>query len=98
VVLAAERAVAWAGSDALVFGGDLNLRPETAPEAFEALARLGLAPPTAANAIDHLMVRGLEVVEAPVRLDPARREIARRDGRRLRLSDHAPVVAALRMK
>ena len=98
VVRAAELAVDWAGEDPLVFGGDLNLRPQTAPEAFEALARLGLAPPTAPNAIDHLMARGLEVLEPPVRLDPERREIARRDGLRLRLSDHAPVFMAVDVK
>ena len=94
VVRAAELAVEWAREDPLVFGGDLNLRPQTAPEAFEALVGLGLTPPTAANAIDHLMARGLEVVEPPARLDPERREVARGDGRRIRLSDHAPVVAA----
>jgi endonuclease/exonuclease/phosphatase family metal-dependent hydrolase len=98
VVRAAGLAVAWAREDPLVFGGDLNLRPQTAPEAFEALARLGLAPPTAPNAIDHLMARELCVLAQPTRLDPERREVARRDGRRLRLSDHAPVVAAFDVK
>jgi endonuclease/exonuclease/phosphatase family metal-dependent hydrolase len=99
VVRAAELAAGWSGDDPLVFGGDLNLRPETAPGAFDELTRrLGLAPPTAPNAIDHLLARGLEVVEAPVRLPPERREVARRDGRRIRLSDHAPVVATFGMK
>lgn len=99
VVRAAELAVGWAGADPLVFGGDLNLRPEAAPAAFESLTgRLGLGPPTAPDAIDHLLARGLDVVEAPKRLLAEARELERRDGRRIRLSDHAPVLAAFGMK
>jgi hypothetical protein len=98
VVRAAELAAEWAGSDPLVFGGDLNIRPETAPAAFEALSGLGLAPPTAPDAIDHLLARGLELVEPPRRLPPEARELRRGDGRRIRLSDHAPVLAAFGMK
>ena len=98
VVRAAELAVEWAGSDPLVFGGDLNLRPETAPAAFGALAGLGLAPPTAPDAIDHLLARGLDVVEPPARLPAEARELMRGDGRRIRPSDHAPVTAAFGMK
>jgi endonuclease/exonuclease/phosphatase family metal-dependent hydrolase len=95
---AAELALSWAGDDPLVFGGDLNLRPETAPAAFERLAALGLAAPTAPDAIDHLLVTGLDVLEAPRRLAPEQREVVRRDGRRIRLSDHAPVLATFGMK
>jgi len=99
VVSAAELAVEWAGRDPLVFGGDLNLRPETAPAAFEALTgRLGLGPPTGPKAIDHLLARGLEIVDAPKQLPPESRELTRGDGLRIRLSDHAPVFAAFRMK
>ena len=98
VVRAAELAIEWAGDDPLVFGGDLNLRPERASGAFASLAALGLAAPTAPDAIDHLMAAGRDPVEAPRRLEPERREVARRDGRRIRLSDHAPVVAAFGMR
>jgi endonuclease/exonuclease/phosphatase family metal-dependent hydrolase len=98
VVRAAELAAEWAGADPLLFGGDLNLRPETAPAAFEALARLGLAHPTAPDAIDHLLARGLELVEPARRMPAEARELARRDGRRIRLSDHAPVTAAFGMR
>ncbi len=94
VLGAAERAVAWAGGDPLVFGGDLNLRPDRAPEAFAELAdRHGLKGATAADAIDHLLVRGLEVAEPPERWPAERREVLE-DGLRIRLSDHAPVAAA----
>ena len=74
-------------------------RPETAPAAFEALTgRLGLGPPTGPKAIDHLLARGLEVVEAPQAAPSERRELTRGDGLRIRLSDHAPVFAAFGMK
>jgi endonuclease/exonuclease/phosphatase family metal-dependent hydrolase len=93
---AAERAVAWAGGDPLVFGGDLNLRPRRDPEAFAVLReRFDLREPTDPDAIDHLLVRGLRVVEPPRRLPPEAREVAEPDGLRLRLSDHAPVLAVL---
>jgi endonuclease/exonuclease/phosphatase family metal-dependent hydrolase len=98
VVRAAELAAGWAGDDPLLFGGDLNLRPERAPGAFAAIAALGLSPPTAPDAIDHLMAAGLEVVEPPRRLEAERREVVRRDGRRIRVSDHAPVVATFGMR
>lgn len=98
VVAAAERAVEWAGEDPLVFGGDLNLRPETAPPAFEELVRLGLEHPTAPDAIDHVLARGLEIAEPAVRLPAERRELVRGDGLRVRLSDHAPVLVSFGMK
>jgi endonuclease/exonuclease/phosphatase family metal-dependent hydrolase len=93
VVRAAEHALAWTGREPLVFGGDLNLRPARNPEPFEILRdRMGLAAPTAPDAIDHLLVRGLEVLERPHRMAPERRELAEPDGLRIRLSDHAPVT------
>jgi endonuclease/exonuclease/phosphatase family metal-dependent hydrolase len=94
VLGAAERAVAWAGGDPLVFGGDLNLRPDRAPEAFAELANChGLTGATAADAIDHLLVRGLEIAEPPEPWPAERREVIE-DGLRIRLSDHAAVAAA----
>src|SRR3954470_3882448 len=84
VLRAAAQAVEWAGDLPLLFGGDLNLRPSRQPEVFEALAqRFGLAPPTAPDAIDHLLARGLDIVEPP------------RRGPALPLSDHAYVTAAV---
>lgn len=93
VLRAAEAATAWAGDAPLIFGGDLNLRPAETPTVFEKLReRFGLASPTAPDAIDHLLVRGLDVVDPPHPWPPEQREL-REDGRALRLSDHAPVEA-----
>jgi endonuclease/exonuclease/phosphatase family metal-dependent hydrolase len=93
VLRAARAATEWAGDAPLLFGGDLNLQPAESAGLFDALReRFGLAPPTAPNAIDHLLARGLEVVERPRRWPDERRE-SRRDGLALRLSDHAPVEA-----
>jgi endonuclease/exonuclease/phosphatase family metal-dependent hydrolase len=93
VLGAAETATEWAGDVPLIFGGDLNLRPESSPAVFDELReRFGLAPPTAPDAIDHLLVRGLGIVDPPRPWPPARRELREHD-RTLRLSDHAPVGA-----
>ena len=93
VLRAAEAASEWAEGAPLIFGGDLNLRPQENPEVFAELSeRLDLVAPTAPAAIDHLLARGLTVVEPPHRWAPERRELDE-DGRALRLSDHAPVEA-----
>lgn len=96
VVRAARAALDWAAGSPLVFGGDLNLRPGKQPRLFERLRNeFGLAPPTAPDAIDHILCRGLEVLEPPTRWPPGQRELPL-DGRALRLSDHAPVQARFR--
>jgi endonuclease/exonuclease/phosphatase family metal-dependent hydrolase len=93
VLRAAEAAVEWAGDSPLLFGGDLNLRPSKDPGVFEALReRFGLSGPTHADAIDHLLVRNLDVVE-PATAWPAERREVPGHGLQLRLSDHAPVQA-----
>jgi endonuclease/exonuclease/phosphatase family metal-dependent hydrolase len=93
VLRAAEEADRWAGDTPLLFGGDLNLRPKTSGALFEELReRFGLAAPTGPDAIDHLLVRGLEVVAPPFRWPAERREV-QHDGLALRLSDHSPVAA-----
>jgi endonuclease/exonuclease/phosphatase family metal-dependent hydrolase len=94
VLRAAEAATAWAGDLPLVFGGDLNVRPAGEPATFALLEeRFGLREPTAPDAIDHLLVRGLETVERPRRLAAERRELNEPGGLRLRLSDHRPIAA-----
>jgi endonuclease/exonuclease/phosphatase family metal-dependent hydrolase len=105
VLRAADVALEWAGGAPLLFGGDLNLRPAEQPEVFAALReRYGLAPATGPRSIDHLLARGLEVVEPPAPLSDGEVERAadfrgplglwrREAGRRIRLSDHAPVGA-----
>jgi endonuclease/exonuclease/phosphatase (EEP) superfamily protein YafD len=94
VIRAAALGVEWSGSDPLVLGGDLNLRPAQTPGPFAELReRFGLGEPTAPHAIDHLLARGLEVAAPARQLPAAERELAGADGRLIRLSDHAPVVA-----
>jgi endonuclease/exonuclease/phosphatase family metal-dependent hydrolase len=94
VLAAARCALEWSEGDPLVFGGDMNLRPAKDPYAFvELRERFGLGDPTGPDAIDHLLARGLEVVEPPRRLPGEERELPQPDGRRLRPSDHAPVEA-----
>jgi endonuclease/exonuclease/phosphatase family metal-dependent hydrolase len=94
----AQQALRLAGDRPLVFGGDFNLSPRSS-RTFDELERdFGLAPPTAGDAIDHLLARGLDVVEPPHRWAPDRRELVLHEPGagplRLRLSDHAPVEAA----
>jgi endonuclease/exonuclease/phosphatase family metal-dependent hydrolase len=95
LLLAAATAIAWAGEAPLVLGGDFNLRPSGAPALFDRLEReFGFSPPSVPDAIDHLLVRGLDVVKAPAPWPDASRELEIPTGggpRRLRLSDHTPV-------
>lgn len=89
-LLAAERAVEWARDDPLVFGGDLNM-PEVSDHLWR---RFGLGPAPPPETTDHLLGRGIEMLEPPRALPPAAREVpAGPAGRAVRLSDHAPVVA-----
>jgi len=89
---AAGRAVEWAGSAPLVFGGDLNLRPRDTSIYEQLERRLELTRPTNADALDHLLVHGLAIVDPPAAWPPERREVRVR-GLAVRLSDHAPVEA-----
>ena len=105
VLRAADIAVEWAGGAPLIFGGDLNLRFAQHPDVFTQLSdRHGLEPFTAPSRIDHLLSRGIELLEAPADLPHPEVErsadfrgplgIWRREaGRRIRLSDHEPVGA-----
>ncbi|MBA2793300.1 MAG: endonuclease/exonuclease/phosphatase family protein, partial [Thermoleophilaceae bacterium] len=99
VLVAAERAVGFAGGDPLVLGGDLNLRPSEEPAAFAELERrYGLERPTAPRSIDHVLARGLDVLEAPRALPAAARQAPGPHGLALQLSDHAPVIASFGMR
>lgn len=93
ILRGAKTAIEWAAGAPLLLGGDFNLRPARAPEVFEELRELGLGEPTEQNAIDHLLARGLTAVEPAASWAPERRERIE-DGLAIRLSDHAPVVAA----
>jgi endonuclease/exonuclease/phosphatase family metal-dependent hydrolase len=91
--LAARTAREWSGADPLILGGDFNARPAVVPWVFERLRRDGFSAPTADRVIDHLLARGAAVLERPRQLPPEQREVTVA-GARVRLSDHAPVVAA----
>lgn len=92
VLMAAQVSTIWAGDAPLLFGGDLNLRPGEDPGVFDVLReRFGLEGPTGPDSIDHLLSRGVAVIEPTVACPPEARELRRPDGLVLRLSDHAPV-------
>jgi endonuclease/exonuclease/phosphatase family metal-dependent hydrolase len=93
---AATAAVDWAADSPLILGGDFNLRPNASEVFDELVKRFELRRPTAPDAIDHLLARGLETVASPTPWPPEAREV-RSDGRALRLSDHTPVEAKFRM-
>jgi endonuclease/exonuclease/phosphatase family metal-dependent hydrolase len=97
VMRAAQAATGWARDAPLVLGGDFNMRPRRSPSGFAELeSRFGLAGATAPDAIDHLLARGLEVLEPAHRWPPRGRELEVEHERarlRLRLSDHDPVEA-----
>ncbi|HET8592670.1 MAG TPA: endonuclease/exonuclease/phosphatase family protein [Solirubrobacterales bacterium] len=94
LISAAERAIDFAQTRPLVFGGDFNVRPRES-EVFERLRRrFGLAPQTAPDRLSHLLVRGLEVAEPPAALPPEARDVVDPEtGLKIRLSDHHPVIA-----
>lgn len=94
LLLAAEKAIEWAGEDPLVLGGDFNVRPGKSGAYEEIERRFGLAGTTAPDAIDHLLVRGVCVTDGPRAWPPEARELDE-DGLALRLSDHAPVELEL---
>lgn len=95
---AARAAAEAAGMLPIVLGGDLNVRPGHASLAAMAAEGLALVPGT--DRIDHLVVRGAEPA-APARVwAPEERDIVvpwRRGTRSIRVSDHAPVEAVLRV-
>jgi endonuclease/exonuclease/phosphatase family metal-dependent hydrolase len=94
--LAAETSVEWAGGSPLILGGDFNLRPEQTATFDELRERFGFERPTAPGTIDHILARGLELIEPP-RQWPAEAREDRQDGLALRLSDHAPVAATFEL-
>lgn len=96
------RALAWAGSDRLILGGDLNVRKPPAPPPPSAIPaphspgdagrRAAAISHVAGSGVDHLFARGLLPAEAPLRVDAS----VPLDGRRVELSDHLPLLVRLR--
>jgi endonuclease/exonuclease/phosphatase (EEP) superfamily protein YafD len=92
---AAASAVEWADTQPLIFGGDLNLRPRNSP-VFSELAKLySFCEPSIQVGIDHLLARGLEVVEAETAWPPEARDVGE-GNLAVRLSDHSPVAGRFR--
>jgi len=96
---AARALESLAAGTAMILAGDLNAGP--GHPALAALAAQGWsgAPAPPGVAIDRVLARGLEVVEPERAIPPSEREaLTRLRGRvrRVRLSDHDPVVAVLR--
>jgi endonuclease/exonuclease/phosphatase family metal-dependent hydrolase len=99
IARAAAAVRALGGGGPAVLAGDLNAGP--GHPALASLAREGWsgAAPGPGVEIDRILARGLEVVEPERALPASEREVGvtrRGRRRRVRLSDHAPVVAALR--
>ncbi len=95
VLAAARFAEDRSGDCPFVLGGDLNCRPAAGHPFAELSVRFGLSepPPGMTGSIDHLLARGLDVIEPPRALPPGHREVVDgRSGLLVRLSDHAPVV------
>src|SRR3954451_4394348 len=89
---AAQRAIDFAGSGPLIFGGDFNVRPRASGVFDQLEERHGLAPRTAPDRLSHLLVRSLEVIEHPAALPPEARDVTDPAADlRIRLSDHNPV-------
>jgi endonuclease/exonuclease/phosphatase family metal-dependent hydrolase len=92
VRLAAEAACRFAGDDPLILGGDFNVTPGGSGVFDELDRRFGLDRPTGPNSIDHLLARGLEILDPPTACPARAREVPAGD-LAIRLSDHAPVQA-----
>lgn len=98
LMMTARLASGRAGERPVLVGGDFNARPRSS-DVFERLSgEFGLSGATGPASIDHLLVRGAEILEAAEAWPPARRDVPDPEsGLMVRLSDHAPVVARVRV-
>ena len=98
LIVAAERALDFAGRGPLVFGGDFNVRPAESGLFDRLEQRYGLTPPTAPDRLSHLLVRELEVDRPPAAWPPEARDLVDpKTGLKIRFSDHNPVEAGFRL-
>jgi endonuclease/exonuclease/phosphatase family metal-dependent hydrolase len=95
LVFAAEQLIEEAGEDGpVLLGGDFNVRPAKSPVFIELEEKYGLAPSTAPDAIDHLLVRNLEVTSPPLVHPSEKRDVFdSHSDLMVRLSDHDIVTA-----
>jgi endonuclease/exonuclease/phosphatase family metal-dependent hydrolase len=99
VLAAAETALDLADGTPVIFGGDLNLRPAQTPQPFEELERrFGIDGPLDPRSLDHLLVRGLDVIEPEHALPAPAREVPGPAGRVVQLSDHPVLAGTFGMK
>jgi endonuclease/exonuclease/phosphatase family metal-dependent hydrolase len=98
VMMTARLATGRAGERPLLMGGDYNARPRSG-DLFERLdGEFGLTGATDSGSIDHLLVRGPEFLESAESWPAARRDVPDPEtGLLIRLSDHAPVSARIRV-
>jgi endonuclease/exonuclease/phosphatase family metal-dependent hydrolase len=96
VLKAAAFAVSRAGDQPLVLGGDFNVRPRSS-DVFDRLAdEFAFSASTGPDAIDHLLVRGAEIMEPAAEWLPGRRDVPDPEtGLKVRLSDHSPVTSRI---
>jgi endonuclease/exonuclease/phosphatase family metal-dependent hydrolase len=96
VIEAARHATGWAGERPLVLGGDFNARPRSS-DVFDRLeGEFGFSAPTEPGSIDHLLVRGAEVLDPAATWPPERRDVPDPEtGLKVRLSDHSPVLGRI---
>lgn len=96
VMMTARLASGRAQGRPLLVGGDFNARPRSS-DVFDRLSgEFGLSGVTGPASIDHLLVRGPELLESAEAWPPARRDVPDpATGLMVRLSDHAPVMARI---
>lgn len=98
VMRAARLATGRVQGRPLLFGGDFNVRPRSS-DVFERLeAGFDLSGVTGPGSIDHLLTRGVEVLEPATAWPSARREVPDSGSDLIvRLSDHAPVASKIKV-
>jgi endonuclease/exonuclease/phosphatase family metal-dependent hydrolase len=98
VMRSARLATGRAGDRPLLLGGDFNVRPRSS-DVFDRLeAEFDLVGTSGPDSIDHLLVRGAEVLEPAAGWPPVRRDVPDPEtGLMIRLSDHAPVLTRIRV-
>src|SRR5262249_42125768 len=84
-------AMPWASP--VLLGGNFTVRPKASGVFDQLEDRFGLAPSTAPDRLSHLLMRGLKVIEHPAAWPPEARDVVDpKTGKRIRLSDHNPVI------
>ena len=101
IARAADAVRAVAAGEPAVLAGDLNAPPQHPAFALLAAQGWGGAEAAPGIGIDRIVHRGMDEVSPARRLDPSEREVEvawRGLARRIRLSDHDPVIVTLRVR